>query len=1615
MDHQVKIRGFRIEPGEIETQLLKHDKIKDAVVVSRENPEGEKYLCAYILAKREGAFNRKHDISGLREFLFCSLPDYMIPAHFVSMENFPRAAAGKVDRKALPEPEITSSKEYIAPRDAREKALVEVWSEVLGIEKEKIGIDDYFFELGGQSLKAIRLISKIHKEFDVLVPLQEIFILPTIRGLSNYINKAKKSVYSSIELVEKKEYCPLSSAQKRLYILQQMEKNSISYNMSRVVVLEGEPERERMLEAFYRLIRRHESLRTSFIMKEGETVQRIHDEVEFEIECFRMEPRGSAINLCSPPSNLHAPCSFIGAPPGMLHANTIKDFIRPFDLSHVPLLRVGLIKIDAAKYILMVDMHHIVSDGISSGVLIKDFMTIYDGNELSPRHYTYKDFSEWQNSSGWRQAIKDQEEYWLRQFDGEIPVLNLTTDYTRPVVQSFEGNRVYFEIDKEETRKLNKLALEEDSTFFMILLAVYNILLSKISGQEDIIIGSPVVGRRHADLERVIGVFVNMLALRNYLSVEKTFQEFLGEVRERTLEALQNQEYQFEDLVEKVTANRDAARNPLFDVVFALQDLDTPVIKIPGLKLTPCEHETGISKFDLTVICEIVEEKLHFAVEYCIKLFKESTIQRFVGYFKKVLRSVLKNAGQKLSAIEIISDTEKRLLLYDFNDTKMDYPGDKTIHQLFEEQVERWPDNVALIGPKLQITNYKLQNTNYKKNGVLRTNFNDFGVGHLSYRELNEKANQLAHLLIQKGVGPDTIGGIIVERSVEMIIGLLGILKAGGAYLPIDPAYPQGRIRYMLADSRAKVLLAAPETEVKVKAEVGERFIEIIDISNFISSSTLTSHVNPANLAYIIYTSGSSGQPKGVLVRHKGFINLILCQREVFGQDHRTHMSQVASPGFDAMASEIWPCLSWGAALYIANNDVRIDPGKMKKWLITNCITISFQPTIIAERLLLEQWPEQGVELRVLFTAGDRLTRFPAHPYPFTLYNLYGPTEDTVWTTWAEVTINPTPGTFPSIGKPIKNHQVYILGPGFELQPLGVAGELCISGIGLAVGYLNRQELTAEKFCLRRPGGARHTPGPPCKNFLLEGTRGLAPLLYRTGDLARWLPNGHIDFLGRMDNQVKIRGFRIEPGEIENRLLMHKEIKEAIIVVKEDQGTRQRYLCGYIVSNTVLDGSQLRDYLSRDLPDYMIPLHFVQLERIPITANGKVDRKALPEPVIKTGKNVVPPRDEIEKKLVEIWCEVLGRDALHASRLHESIGIDDHFFELGGHSLKAAIVISMIHNVFNVRMTLAQLFTRPTIRALSQYIKEAEAVPMRGLSIEPAEKKEYYPLSPAQKRMYILQKSEKDKMIYNIPQVMVLEGELEKERLEEAFRRLIERHESFRISFEMVQGDPVQRVHHEVKFNIESFDLATEGTRGLAPLFREPATALIRSFIRPFDLSQPPLLRLGLVKTEHQQHLLIMDMHHIIFDGTSMKIFINELMALAEGRELPPLQVQYKDFSLWQNSQHWREKIKKQEQYWLKRFKGEIPLLKLPHDYPRPTTRSYEGNTLEFRIDMELTRALKQLATREEVTLFMVLLAVYNILLSKLSWCEDIVVGTTFAGRDQVELQPIIGMFVNTL
>ncbi|NLD48843.1 MAG: amino acid adenylation domain-containing protein, partial [Clostridiaceae bacterium] len=1464
-------------------------------------------------------------------------PEYMIPAYFIKVDSIPLTANGKIDRAKLPEPDgnIYTGMEYIAPRTETEIKLASVWEALLGVNKP--GIYDNFFDLGGHSLKAALLVSRIYREFDAEIPLKDIFVYPTIAGLAGLIENTAKSLYQSIEPAAKMDYYPVSSAQKRLYVLSRLEPDSTNYNMTGVMEIKGRLDIERLKDSFSRIVKKHESLRTCFKSVDGEVFQFINKDIEPDLDYYDLQlmDRASA-------------------------DDRIKSFIRPFELDKAPLIRMGLIRTDIERHILIFDMHHIISDGVSMDILTKDIAAAYEGVELGRLRIQYKDFALWQRELLSSEAMQKQKNYWLDNFRGEIPVLEMPLDFPRPVIQSFEGSTVNFELEEAVTDRLNTLALKNGATLFMVLMAAYNVLLSKYTGHEDIVVGTTVAGRNHPDIEDVVGMFVNTLPLRNHPVKSKTFIEFLNEVKNNTLRSIQNQDYQFEQLVEDLNLRRDMSRNPLFDTMFTLQNTENADGELKGLDIGLYDFKSETSIFDITLDAEQTGGKIVFTLEYCTKLFKEDTMLRFGAHFIKLLKQISENPLNKLSEIEMLSQIEKDEILYKFNGKNIPYNLDIPLHSIYEELSEKNPDKTAVKYLDSLVT----------------------------YKELNQRANRIARYLNKNGVNNGDLVCVLLERSIGMIEVIIGIWKLGGAYIPMDVSYPLERKLGILKDSGTKtVVTMSGFLEEGLKDRFDGKIIcldQVFDRINEEDSSNLNYTVDTDNLAYVLFTSGSTGNPKGVMIEHKGMLNHILAQKDELNLDEDMIFAQNANHCFDVSVWQMFGALALGGTTVVYPNELVLEVGRFTESVKRDGITLlEVVPSYL--NVMLDYIEEKHVRLdalkHLLITGEaarpDIVRRWFELCPGIKMVNAYGPAEASDDVTGYIMDKMPEEAHSISIGRPIGNMNIYITDENLNLCPVGVVGEICVSGIGVGRGYINNPDKTSEVF-------------------MSDPYRDDEVRLYRTGDLGRWLPDGNIEFYGRKDYQVKVRGYRIELGEIENRLSGYEDIKDSAVIDLEDE-KGSKYLCAYYVSDIKISGTQLKEYMQGYLPQYMVPAYFMQLESMPYLPSGKIDRKALPKPEGREGADYAAPENDREQRLASIWEDVLKVTG---------IGVQDNFFDLGGHSLKATVLVSRIHKEFGVEVPLSEVFKHPTVRELSEYLSTFEQKVFT--AIRPiAEKREFYEVSSAQKRLYILDMLDKNSTGYNMSSVVSIEGSLDIERMKLALNRLTQRHEALRTSFRLVEGEPVQVIAEEILFEMDYEDISAE--------LNVDIDRKISEFIKPFDLGKAPLMRAALIKVEEDRHLMLFDMHHIISDGASSDIIIDEFTSLYMGKEPARLNIQYKDFAAWQNELFKSESILRQQEYWREVFRGEIPVLNLPLDFQRPSMQSFEGGTTSILTSEDTLNGLNNIARGQGATLYMVLLAAYNLLLSKYTGQQDIVVGSPVAGRNHAELQNAVGMFVNTL
>ncbi len=1044
---------------------------------------------------------------------------------------------------------------------------------------------------------------------------------------------------------------PLSFAQERLWFLAQLEPDSPIYNRPLALQLTGTLDVNILQRVLEEILQRHDVLRSRFSNVEGAPLQSIL-------------PPGSLTIAMQDLSNLS------------LHEREqqTQEIVReeaqkPFDLAHDLLIRVLVLRLDREKHILLIVFHHIVFDAWSAKVIIRELSTRYhafsngQSSTLPALPIQYADFAHWQKTRLQGKKLETLLAYWNTQLAGAPSVFQLPTDHPRQAHSSYQGKHYTFCLSSSRLKALKALGQQEDATLFMTLFAAFNVVLFRYTGQEDIVIGTPVAGRTRVELEKLIGCFVNTAALRTDLSGNPSFRELLRRVRTMTLEAYTHQDLPFEKLVEELQPERNLNYSPIFQILFNLENFPEPPTENQRLHISECEFDNGIVQLDLIVEFIKKDTEVLCLFNYNTDLFEAATMTRMGEHFQVVLEGVITNPDQRPSDLPLLTEAERRQILVDWNDTNSDFPDDRCVHELFEEQAERTPDAVAVV----------------------------FREQSLTYRELNKRANQLAHYLRKQGVGPEVLVGICVERSIEMIIGLLGILKAGGAYVPLDPAYPEERLIFLLADSDTSIVL----TQKKLADKFPKLRTPVFSLDTDWGKITQGSEKNPdsgaiiENLTYAIYTSGSTGKPKGVLISHKGLRNLVFWHLREFEITATDRVTQLAGQAFDASVWEIWPYLTIGARLYLAAPDIFFSPEALRDWFISNNITISFVPTPLAEELLSLEWPAP-IPLRIMLTGGDKLHQYPSVFIPFQVVNNYGPTENSVVSTSGAILSSPQSTATPPIGSPIANTQVYILDHHLKPVPIGVAGKLYLGGAGLARGYQNRTDFTAERFI----------PNP----FSSEpGSR-----LYHTGDLARYRPDGNIEFLGRCDHQVKLRGLRIELGEIEAALTRHPSLSEAVVILHETSPEEKR-LIAYLVQGSArneqhpLPGTvttaTLRDYLKQTLPEYMIPAVFVVLDALPLTSNGKVDRRALPATDMtrpELEETFVAPRTPFEEIVAEIWTEVLKLDL---------IGIHDNFFDLGGHSLLASKLLYEIEKVLDIRLPMITIFQSPTIEGLADSIR----------------------------------------------------------------------------------------------------------------------------------------------------------------------------------------------------------------------------------------------------------------------------------------------------------------------
>ncbi|CAC5344906.1 MULTISPECIES: non-ribosomal peptide synthetase [Planktothrix] len=1519
VDHQVKINGFRVELGEIETVLLQHHQVAQAVVIDREDPLGNKRLVAYLVPHS----TEENLTVTLQQFLKNKLPSYMIPATFVVLNELPLSPNGKIDRKALPIPDYDGNERqtpFIAPRNHQEEKLANIWHQVFGLEK--IGVNDNFFHLGGHSLIATQILSRIRDIFEIEVSFKKLLENPTIGDLSQTITEQqqdkKTTSFKTIKPIARDGYLPVSFAQERVYFIEQLAPSITAYQFQESLRIKGFLDVSILEKSISEILRRHEIFRTTFPSVAGKLVQVIHPPEPVTIPIIDLQ------NISKDKQQEE------------VQKLTEQAIHKPFDISQLPLIHWTLLKLNEQEWVLIHVEHHMVHDGWSFNLFLKELVTLYQAfsqgkpSPLSEPSLQFVDFAHWQREWTKTEEATTQLNYWHQKLAGIPPLLELPYDRPRPTEQTYGGGRVRVDLPLDICQLLRSLGRQEGVTLFMSMFAVFVAQIYRYTGQEDICVGSGVANRRLRETEGLIGMIVNNIVLRTDVSGNPTFKQLLEQVRQVTLEGYANEDLPFDKVVEVLKPVRHLSYNPLFQVMFSFHDAQLPDLNLPGLTIKPNDALTNNSaKFDLDIVViprseqrvgrnstaetkGIETEGITMVWEYNTGLFEESTINRMVEDYQTLLQGILANPNQKLSQYSLLTEQQKHQLLVEWNNTQAEYPKVKGIHQLFEEQVKKTPEAIAVI----------------------------FEDKYLSYQQLNEQANQLAHYLQTLGVKPDNLVGIFLERSLEMFIGLLGILKAGGAYLPLDPTYPEDRLAYMVNDAQISTIVTLEKwANLATQQELNWVCLDSQkDIIAQQSSSNIDAVIEAKNLAYVIYTSGSTGQPKGVLIEHQSLINFTKSAIEKYEITERDTVLQFASINFDAAAEEIYPCLSRGGTLVLRTEEMMKSVSAFIQESQKKEVTIWDLPTAYWHLLVSEIIQENlqlPPSLRLVILGGERVLpervkmwQEYVGQYP-QLVNSYGPTESTVVSTLHYLEEIPINQAEIPIGKPINNVQVYILDQYLQPMPIGVPGELHIGGLGIARGYLNRPELTVEKFI---------------DNPFKTGEK-----LYKTGDLVRYKFNGNLEFLGRIDSQVKIRGFRIELTEIETVLNQYSSIKQSVVIAREDSPGIKR-LVAYIVGNKNQNKiEEIRYYLKQKLPPYMVPSAFVFLEEIPITTNGKVDHRALPIPETTSSleSEFTAPKTPIEERLTAIWAEVL--------RL-EKVSIHDNFFELGGDSIISIQMISKA-NQMGLQLSPKQLFQYQTIAELATVVGTDKQIKANQELVTGI-----IPLTPIQH--WLFKQDLPDVNYFNQSALIEVPATVNPERLKQVIQALLNHHDALRLHY-IQEDESLTQISDTTKnaIPLEVIDLSQ-----LSPSAQKTAIiAKDEETQRSLNLTTGDIVKVVLFNLGNEQpSQLLIVIHHLAIDGISWRILLEDLATayqqISQSQEikLPLKTTSFQDWSNQLVTYSQSEKLKQERDYWISQLTKEIASLPMDYSGTKESNQLSSAKAINLFLNEEETRGLLQ-------------------------------------------------------
>ncbi|MEJ2633925.1 MAG: amino acid adenylation domain-containing protein [Calditrichia bacterium] len=1560
IDYQVKVRGFRIEIGEIEVVLNQHPKIKEALILAQEDTPGNKRLVAYIIS----AEKPDPSVSKLRSFLKEKLPEYMIPSAFVFLEKFPLNPNGKINRKALPLPELIRpnlSKEFVPPGTETENALAKIWQEVLGIEK--VGIYDNFFELGGDSVQAAIVSNRIQELLGKPFQVKTIFLTDNIAQLASYIaehssdqidGKPGQKDEIAIRPISRDRRLPLSFAQQRIWFLDQLEPGSPLYNIPLSVRIHGRLNVAILEKTINEIIRRHESLRTKFVNIDGEAFQEI-------LPTFRIRLPIIDLSRLSPKKSESEARQIVD-----------QEARYAFNLSQGSLIRCCLLKLGEDDFILTINMHHIISDGWSMRILINEMIQIYkafargQNSPLALPDIQYADYACWQREWLTEKVLENQINYWKRQLSDIPPVLELPTDYPRSAEQSHKGKRISFNIQQNLYDKITELCRSENITPYIFLLSAFQTLLFRYAGQSDISIGTPVAGRNRKELEDLIGFFVNTVVIRADLSDNPTFRQLLQRTRKITMEAHENQDVQFEKLVDLLVTSRDMSHTPLFQVMLSYDKFPFDVIDLEGLEFRPFQVTTGTSKFDL--LLEIYEHEKRFDAifEYNSTIFEQSTIERMISHFKNLLSAIVSDPDNHLPLFSILDKTEENQIIHEWNIGSDERPG-SNFGELFEKQAAKTPHLVALAGENRQF----------------------------SYSELNRKVNQLSHWLRRKGVRPEMLIGVFMDRIPEMIIAILGILKAGGAYVPLSPSYPQERLSFILHDAQIPVILTQNDLLPSLPEDISRFFCLDTGWSEIAEESEKnpTPRALPQNTAYVIYTSGSTGQPKGVAIQHDSMIHLWnALDYQIYSKyaKGKCCVSLNAPISFDASVQQLVSLLG-GHTLHILPEEVRINGEKLANFIrecrmdVLDCVPSQLKLLTGAGLFGNEKWQPS-----ICLPGGEAIDKTMwkelISEEGTDFFNMYGPTECTVDTTICHIRQKENP----VIGKPIRNSQVYLLDNYMQLVPIGVIGEIYIGGFGLGRGYWNRPDLTAERFV---PNPFRKKPGER---------------LYRSGDLGRWLPDGSIEFLGRTDHQVKLRGFRIELDEIEEAMRRHPSLANVVVTMQKNP-TGDNRIVGYMVAHKNQPKPavhEMREFLLKVLPDYMIPSLFMYLDELPLTPNGKVNRKALPVPELDRSimrNGFVAPRTPNEKILAEIWQKLLGL---------EKVGIRDNFFELGGDSIMSIRVVARA-NQAGLRITPMQMFKHQTIGGLAAVAGTARPV-FAEQDILTGEAN----FSPIQ--YWFFEQGFVRQSHWNQSVLLEVGRKMSADILRQTVQYILIHHDALRMRFTNDGSgwhQSYSALTEEIPFDY--FDLSSYSSERQITEVELKASELQGKL----DVSKGPLIRVVYfdLGKEHADRLLIV-IHHLTIDGISWRILLEDMqtvyLQLRSGRQakLPPKTTSFRYWAKRLHEYANSDQIRKNLEYWLSVPRKDAGAL--PRDHGDGD--NFEGASDAIVISLEEDKTsllLRQVPEKFNTQIIEVLLTALMRAFSRWTGKRSLLIDLESHGREDlfedIDLSRTIGWFTS--